>query len=113
MATWMRTCQECGHKQKAKPPTVQGVMSDAYRNAKCKKCKSEGSLDYGSNVHTLVAVRPDSRDASKDYMIDADQAMQMWNDGLLDQDMTNGGYMPNTRTPSDLRNSAITNTDEE
>lgn len=46
MPQWTRTCQECGHKQKDKPPK-DGNMTPAYRNRKCKNCKSE-SLDYGT-----------------------------------------------------------------
>lgn len=42
---WVRTCQECGFKQADKKPV--GEMSDAYRNRKCKNCKSE-ALDYGT-----------------------------------------------------------------
>lgn len=41
---WIRTCQECGHKQSMKSPAVQ--KTDNWRNAKCRKCKSE-ALDYG------------------------------------------------------------------
>lgn len=43
---WIRTCQECGHKQKAAKPSQDRELSDAYRNAKCRKCGSE-ALDYG------------------------------------------------------------------
>lgn len=46
---WVRTCQECGHRQLDKEPS-EG-MSDAYRNRKCKRCKSE-SLDYGSTNYS-------------------------------------------------------------
>ncbi len=46
-AIWIRTCQECGHEQKAKPPNEQKELTDSYLNSKCRKCKSE-SLDYGS-----------------------------------------------------------------
>lgn len=42
---FIRTCQECGHKQKDRKP--QGELKDSYLNRKCKKCKSE-ALDYGS-----------------------------------------------------------------
>jgi NAD-dependent SIR2 family protein deacetylase len=42
---YVRTCQECFHKQSMKPPEVQ--QTDNWRNAKCHKCKSE-ALDYGS-----------------------------------------------------------------
>jgi len=41
---WIRTCQECGHEQKAIQP--KGEPTDVYRNSKCRKCKSSG-LDYG------------------------------------------------------------------
>ncbi len=44
---WIRTCQECGHRQKDVQPTRE--FSDAYANRKCKKCKSSG-LDYGKKV---------------------------------------------------------------
>lgn len=44
---WVRTCQECGHKQTDIKPT--GKLSDAYQNRKCKKCKSE-ALDYGMHM---------------------------------------------------------------
>jgi hypothetical protein len=44
---FIRTCQECGHKQKAKDP--KGVLSEAYANAKCRRCYSP-ALDYGKNV---------------------------------------------------------------
>lgn len=40
-----RTCQECGHQQKAVEP--KGNVSEAWRNVKCRKCKSE-ALDYGT-----------------------------------------------------------------
>lgn len=44
--TWIRTCQECGHHQADKPPSRDKELTDAYRNRKCRKCKSE-ALDYG------------------------------------------------------------------
>lgn len=62
--TYVRTCLECGHRQKAKPP-------NGYDEMKCKRCGSE-SLDYGSEeggddsaslVETVLArllVRDDS-----------------------------------------------------
>lgn len=43
---WYRTCQECGHKQKAQEPNHHKELTDSYRNSKCKRCKSE-ALDYG------------------------------------------------------------------
>jgi DNA-directed RNA polymerase subunit RPC12/RpoP len=50
---WLRTCQECGHKQKGKEPNRDKELSNAYRNAKCRKCGSE-SLDYGSFKQVLI-----------------------------------------------------------
>jgi hypothetical protein len=44
---WIRTCQECGHKQSMKSPTDQ--QSDNWRDAICRKCRSP-ALDYGSEV---------------------------------------------------------------
>ena len=43
---WVRTCQECLHRQVTKSP--DGQKSDAWRNMKCQRCRSE-SLDYGSS----------------------------------------------------------------
>lgn len=43
---WFRTCQECGHEQICPQPAESG-MTDAYRNRRCKRCKSE-ALDYGT-----------------------------------------------------------------
>jgi len=49
MQVWIRTCQECGHEQiTAHPPAIGQEPTDAYRNAKCKQCKSE-ALDYGKS----------------------------------------------------------------
>lgn len=42
---YIRTCQECGHKQEERPPAL--YMTDGWMDVKCKRCKSEG-LDYGS-----------------------------------------------------------------
>jgi hypothetical protein len=51
---FVRTCQECGHKQEAKDPaTYVNVEKEAWRDVKCKKCKSE-SLDYGKEVEKSV-----------------------------------------------------------
>ncbi len=44
---YIRTCQECGHKQLAKPPATYN--NDAWRDIQCKKCKSI-ALDYGKFV---------------------------------------------------------------
>lgn len=48
MYKFIRVCQECGHKQIAKDPKdyIQ-ADKEAWRNTKCKKCKSE-ALNYGS-----------------------------------------------------------------
>lgn len=46
---WIRTCQECGHKQEDKRPSAITELTDAYRERKCKKCKSQ-ALDFGSEV---------------------------------------------------------------
>jgi hypothetical protein len=43
---WLRTCQECGHVQAMKSP--EGQKTDNWRDSICRKCKSEGSLDYGT-----------------------------------------------------------------
>lgn len=49
---WVRTCQECGNKQEAKKPPQDKELSDAYCNAKCRKCKSE-ALDYGRTINDV------------------------------------------------------------
>lgn len=57
-----RQCQECGHRQTAKDP--EGHPTEAYLNAKCRKCKST-ALDYGSKGWILVGgkyVRLDPKD---------------------------------------------------
>lgn len=43
---WVRTCQECGHIQKAIKPSNDKEITNSYANSKCRKCKSE-ALDYG------------------------------------------------------------------
>jgi hypothetical protein len=45
--TFIRTCQSCGSQQEDCPPSRDKELSDAYRNRKCRKCRSE-DLDYGS-----------------------------------------------------------------
>ncbi|MEN6605867.1 MAG: hypothetical protein ABFD60_01390 [Bryobacteraceae bacterium] len=47
MKAWIRTCQECGHKQVARCPAE--TKGDRWRDAKCKRCKSP-ALDYGSEM---------------------------------------------------------------
>lgn len=42
---YVRTCQECGHKQESKPPAE--YKGKGWQDVKCRKCKSYG-LDYGS-----------------------------------------------------------------
>lgn len=44
---WTRRCNECGREGQYRPPNFEKELTDAYRNQKCKFCKSEG-LDYGS-----------------------------------------------------------------
>lgn len=44
---WVRTCQECGHRQGAERPVYGVGPPVSYCNAKCGRCKSE-ALDYGS-----------------------------------------------------------------
>ena len=44
---FVRTCQDCNHKQIMRDPST--LKGDAWREAKCRKCGSQGSLDYGSN----------------------------------------------------------------
>lgn len=45
---WIRTCQECGHKQEAKPPMeYKDKGHERWRELQCKRCKSM-ALDYGS-----------------------------------------------------------------
>jgi primosomal protein N' len=46
--TWLRTCQECGHVMACKSPESYKNGNDSWKDIKCKKCKSEGSLDYGT-----------------------------------------------------------------
>lgn len=45
---YIRTCQECGHKQEAKDPASYKTSTENWRDLKCKKCKSP-ALDYGSD----------------------------------------------------------------
>lgn len=47
VSVWKRKCQECLDVQADKEP--QGLLTDAYANRKCKKCKSE-ALDFGRLV---------------------------------------------------------------
>jgi hypothetical protein len=47
---WIRTCAECGHQQVSKknPEEFKDGLPESYRNAKCRKCKSE-ALDFGTS----------------------------------------------------------------
>lgn len=45
---FIRTCQECGHKQVARHPKT--YPNDIWRNIKCKNCHSN-ALDYGKYVN--------------------------------------------------------------
>ena len=45
IAMWIRTCQECGYKQEAKPSSE--YKGESWRDLKCRRCKSM-ALDYGS-----------------------------------------------------------------
>jgi hypothetical protein len=42
---WIRTCQECSHKQRDKKPTAS--PTDTWLEKKCRKCKSS-ALNWGS-----------------------------------------------------------------
>lgn len=44
---YIQTCQECGHSQAGTEPNLNDPK-EKWRDRKCKKCKSEGSLDFGS-----------------------------------------------------------------
>lgn len=44
---YVRTCQSCGCAQVTNPPAPNRELTDAFRNKKCKRCKSP-DLDYGS-----------------------------------------------------------------
>jgi hypothetical protein len=48
---WIRTCQECFNKQTDKEPV--GELTEAYRNRKCRRCKSE-ALDFGSEQNVKL-----------------------------------------------------------
>jgi hypothetical protein len=44
--SYVRTCQECGHKQESRPPAE--YKGESWKHIKCHGCKSYG-LDYGSH----------------------------------------------------------------
>jgi hypothetical protein len=60
---FIRTCQECGHKQTDTKPI--GGVSDKWLAKKCKKCKSE-ALDYGSEQEFDDKGNPVIRDFTED-----------------------------------------------
>ena len=64
---WIRTCQECGHRDQYAMPTFTTKTNDgltnAYCNRKCKKCKSE-ALDYGSEKPST----PEEIEAQRKFM---------------------------------------------
>lgn len=55
---WVRTCQECGHRQKASKPREGRELSQGYRETKCRKCKSP-ALDYGGEFVTEFSDYPE------------------------------------------------------
>jgi len=50
-----------------------------------------------------VTFRPESRDGSKDYQIPRDVAKELWQNGSIWGDATNGGYMPNPKSNYNVR----------
>jgi len=51
MRKFIRTCQSCGTSAEYKDPaTYKDQKSEAWRETKCKNCKSD-DLDYGSYVN--------------------------------------------------------------
>lgn len=58
---FIRTCQECGHQQVMKDPaTYKDKTNENWRDLMCRRCKSTGSLDYGS-------YRNDNTTEAEDY----------------------------------------------
>jgi hypothetical protein len=49
LGRYIRTCQECDHEAEYK--AVETYASDAWKDVKCKACKSD-ALDYGSWRHS-------------------------------------------------------------
>lgn len=43
---WIRTCQECGMRQRTPRPNSGKELTDAYCNRPCRACRSP-ALDYG------------------------------------------------------------------
>lgn len=48
---FVRTCQECGHKQKSKPSYL--YKTDSWQDTPCRKCGIT-ALDFGSDAYTEV-----------------------------------------------------------
>lgn len=63
---WLRRCQECGNVQAMKSP--EGQKTDNWRDAKCRKCKSEGSLDYGT-PNEYVEDEDEDIEGTSDYHV--------------------------------------------
>lgn len=53
---WIRTCQECGNKQRSNVPPVAEASYLRYADAKCTKCQSR-SLDYGKWIDDEVTAK--------------------------------------------------------
>jgi hypothetical protein len=51
----------------------------------------------------LTIFRPDSRNGSKDFFIDREQAKKLFAEGVIYGDATNGGYMPSPKTPHNFK----------
>lgn len=49
----VRTCQECGHAQIMKDPALIKDEAEKWREAKCRKCRSE-ALDFGSENNECI-----------------------------------------------------------
>jgi hypothetical protein len=89
MRHFIRTCQECKSKQVDQEPGAR-QLTPAYQNRKCLTCQSE-ALDYGSEQETTRLVI-DSSNASKDVVITAASAVELYESGVIVHDMTNGCF---------------------
>ena len=60
---FIRTCQECGNQQADIDPDrgISQTLWNAYRDRKCRKCKSQG-LDYGKLNSEMTDVKDDPED---------------------------------------------------
>jgi hypothetical protein len=68
MKVYIRTCQECGHQNKTNPPNMNDTK-ERWREAKCRKCKSE-SLDFGGEK--IVPPISEAEQLEIDASLDAD-----------------------------------------